>query len=307
VAPQALPGRAVLPLNGRDVAALGSRGALPLLPQPGNARDLSPAAPPPVANAAAPMMFRGENSAPLVAGPLRLSIQHDGAPSGGLAEIAGAVTDAAGAAIPGATITLTQSSGASSKNVRADRNGNFELAALPAGRYELRIGNAGFQTASGQIELQAQDLATVATVLSVGTMTDTVEVTAASQVVAATPSATSSKVMPLPLRQAKREIPLDANDLAKPAYLLPDNRVAVSTAEIGKLILALDSEGALFSTRNAGKSWTTVKPAWQGKAVRLATLAESPGARNVFQLTTDAGSTWLSQDGARWRPSPPPR
>jgi len=249
------------------------------------------------------MMIRGENSAPLVAGPLRLRIQRDGAPSGGLAEIAGAVTDPTGSAIPGASVTLTQSSGAS-RNVQADRNGKFELPTLPAGRYELRIESRGFQTASGQIELQAQDLATVTPILSVGTMTETVQVTAAAQEIAATPSPTSSKDILLASRASKRNILLDANDLAKTTYELPGKRTAVSTAAIGKLILALDSEGALFSTRNAGKSWKTVKTAWQGKAVRLATLPESPAAPNVFQLTTDSDSVWVSQDGARWRPAP---
>jgi len=73
----------------------------------------------------------------------------------------------------------------------------------------------------------------------------------------------------------------------------------------GKVILAVDSSGALFFSGNSGKSWKAVKSQWPGKVVGLLTPPELPQApKAAFQLTTDAGSIWLSRDGRRWYPAP---
>jgi len=85
------------------------------------------------------------------------------------------------------------------------------------------------------------------------------------------------------------------------ANRLPSKRPAVTTAASGKLLLAADSAGALFYSRDAGKSWKAVKSIWPGSVVRLATLAPSPVSRDAFQLTTESGSVWLSRDGLHWR------
>jgi hypothetical protein len=70
-------------------------------------------------------------------------------------------------------------------------------------------------------------------------------------------------------------------------------------------MLAVDFAGAVFLSRNAGKGWKRVKPAWPGKVVQLITLDEpsqTPAA--VFQLTTDSDAAWLSRDGNHWYPAP---
>ena len=94
--------------------------------------------------------------------------------------------------------------------------------------------------------------------------------------------------------------------MAATARPLPSKLPAVSTAVKGKLILAADSAGALFLSRNTGKNWKAVKPLWRGKVVRLVALAE-PAPAAVFQLTADSGAVWLSRDGSHWYPAPPQR
>src|SRR5207247_6622168 len=73
----------------------------------------------------------------------------------------------------------------------------------------------------------------------------------------------------------------------------------------GKVILAVNSSGALFFSGNSGKSWKGVKSQWAGKVVRLLAPSELPqDSKTAFQLTTDSGSIWLSRDGRRWYSAP---
>jgi len=96
------------------------------------------------------------------------------------------------------------------------------------------------------------------------------------------------------------ELPVTGRNVVELQALVPGAAVAAR----GKLMLKVNSAGALLVSRNAGKHWKTVKPAWPGKAVRVAVLAE-PGP--AFQLTTDSGSIWFSRDGTHWYPAPPGR
>src|SRR5690242_1392 len=58
----------------------------------------------------------------------------------------GTVVDASGAAVPGADITATNiETGIASKSV-SDASGNFEILALPVGRYSVAVSAPGFKT-----------------------------------------------------------------------------------------------------------------------------------------------------------------
>jgi len=79
----------------------------------------------------------------------------------------------------------------------------------------------------------------------------------------------------------------------------------------------MDTAGTLFLSRNGGKSWKKVKPVWVGKVTELAlaTPAEPSESKSIdlkrkrdasnsskaFQLTTESGVVWVSQDGAHWQ------
>jgi hypothetical protein len=300
-----------LPMMARNAAQPSSSTPTPPPPQPALSSDAASSRASVSVPPAGLGMVHTQPSVPPGASPLRLSIKHDGSPVDGRSEIAGSVTDATGAAIPGATVTLDQLTGAPSGNARADASGQFKITAVPAGNYELRIAAPGFQSASGQIELQAKDLATVAPVLSVGSQSQTVEVSAAAGTALTTaPRAQDSKASEERMVSASKIgiLPLAANGAIPPdAHRLPSKRPVVTTAASGKLLLAADSAGALFYSRDAGKSWKAVKSIWPGNVVRLATLAPSPTSRDAFQLTTESGSVWLSRDGLHWRQAPPQR
>ena len=121
----------------------------------------------------------------------------------------------------------------------------------------------------------------VDSVLSVGSMAESVEVTAAASVI-------------------NTETAAEAR-FSKPKKLpLPSKLPLVTSARKDKVMLAADSAGTLFLSKNSGKSWKTVKPQWQGKVTHLTTSSD------LFELRADPASVWLSRDGSHWYPGPQP-
>jgi hypothetical protein len=231
------------------------------------------------------------SSIPLPAGSPSIEIKDDRASADGLSGVSGTITDPSGAAIPGAAITLRQLAGMLSRDARTDVAGQFKVAGLPAGRYELQIAAPGFRQTSKQIELRPLELAAVRSALEIGSVSESVEVTAEASVLQTSASMARSE----PRRKAVS--PPEPRPL-------PSKLPAAITVTSSKVMLAVDSDGSLFLSRNAGKGWKAVKPAWAGKVVHLIVLAEpSQTPTSVFQLTTDSDSAWLSRDGNHWYPA----
>jgi hypothetical protein len=111
-------------------------------------------------------------------GSLNLKMEHDRGPFNGLAEVTGTVADLSGADIPGATISLRLLANNAIRTAHADAAGGFSFAGLPAGLYEAQISSPGFVVLSRRLALQARDRATISAVLALGSVSETVTVTA---------------------------------------------------------------------------------------------------------------------------------
>ena len=123
-----------------------------------------------------------------IAGSLDLKIEHDRGPFNGSAEVTGTVTDQTGATIPGATITLHQISTRGTRSTRSNAAGQFDLASLPAGRYQIEISMPGFQALSRDLSVQPRDRAILSTKLFVGNVTQAVMVEAEAMPMAFPPT-----------------------------------------------------------------------------------------------------------------------
>src|SRR2546425_12357760 len=63
------------------------------------------------------------------------------------ASVSGKVEDSSGAALPGATVTVTSLETGASRSLRTDEAGTYRVLSLPVGRYEVKAEAAGFQSA----------------------------------------------------------------------------------------------------------------------------------------------------------------
>jgi len=172
-----------------------------------------------------------------------LRIEHNRGPDDGLSELSGRVTDASGALVSGATVTLREAAGTTRQSTTA-ADGKFSLTGVAAGKYDLTVTARGFESSRQSISLQPRDVAMLDSVLKVGASTETVEVVASAPMLDTSEAETSS--------------------------VLPSRMPAASSVTTGKRMLSMDTAGTLFLSRNGGKSWKKVKPVWVGKVTELA-------------------------------------
>jgi hypothetical protein len=211
--------------------------------------------------------------------------------------VAGTVTDPAGVVIAGAAVSMQQASGAPGAKATTDNSGQFLITGVRPGQYELQVTRPGFQPATKKVEIQPGQLARADSSLSVGSVAETVQVTASSAVVDTQTSSLATNASAFrDLSSVGRSVATAGAD----SVSLPSKLAAIATASKGKVILAADSGGNLYRSDNAGKKWKAVKAVWQGKVVGLAADAEE------FRLTTDTGTASLSRDGTHWFSGPPP-
>lgn len=103
------------------------------------------------------------------------------------AGVSGRVTDQTGAAVSGATITATNHDTGISRSVTTNSSGDYELVALPIGRYQLRARKDGFaESVRTGIVLVVGEDATVNLGLKLGGLTEQVKVVGNTPVVNAT-------------------------------------------------------------------------------------------------------------------------
>jgi hypothetical protein len=97
--------------------------------------------------------------------------------------ITGTVTDSTGAAIPGATVKIRAIATNQVHTIVTADNGSYTVPQLPPGQYELTVTKDNFQTyQQGSITLSIDQVEQINPALTIGTTTQTVEVTAAPPV-----------------------------------------------------------------------------------------------------------------------------
>ena len=98
--------------------------------------------------------------------------------------LTGKVTDRAGAAVPNATVIVTNSSSSASQRVLTAPDGRFTIMSLPPGLYRVEVESAGFKRSSQQtIELVTGKPADFTIVLEGGDPATTVEAQATARVI----------------------------------------------------------------------------------------------------------------------------
>src|SRR5712692_527597 len=122
------------------------------------------------------------------------------------AAISGRVEDPSGAAVAGATLTVTSEETAATRTMTTDDAGNYRFLAMPVGRYNIPAEKAGFK---GEIQkglnLAVGQQAVLNIQLSVGAVQEQVTVTGEAALV----NTTTSSIAGLVGEQQVKELPLN--------------------------------------------------------------------------------------------------
>lgn len=105
--------------------------------------------------------------------------------SSSTAELRGQVTDSAGAAVPNASVTITDLNKGTSRTTTTDAEGNYVFLNLLPSAYELKVAAAsgGFAPGSTRVELTVGQQANIPFQLGAKGITETIEVVAGGEVV----------------------------------------------------------------------------------------------------------------------------
>src|SRR5580698_9226963 len=136
----------------------------------------------------------------------------------GTASLSGRVTDASGAAVPAAAVTIKNSATSATQTVTTDEQGRYAVPDLPIGPYDITASKTGFQNAlrSG-LTVTVGSSPVIDFQLTVGQATETVSVSADASQVQTTTSAVSSLVN----QTQMRELPLNGRDFEQLILLAP--------------------------------------------------------------------------------------
>ena len=131
----------------------------------------------------------------------------------------GRVSDATGAVIPGAKVTLLLQSTAAVRTITSDSSGHYQLSQLTPGRYTLSVSAPGFATAERpNIDLLVSQPATVNIALAPATATQKVTVIAGTQATINTTDATLGNAFN---ENQVQSLPLDARNVPDLLSLQP--------------------------------------------------------------------------------------
>src|SRR5438034_1670075 len=99
----------------------------------------------------------------------------------GAASITGLLTDQSGAAAPGVTVTATNQATNVAYTAVSNETGSYTITSVPVGTYVVKAALTGFKTATTKpIQLDAKQIARLDFKLAVGSLEDTIQVTAAA-------------------------------------------------------------------------------------------------------------------------------
>ncbi len=166
----------------------------------------------------------------------------------GTGQLSGTVTDANGARIPGATVTITNVDTALERRVVTDNDGNFALQLLPPGKYKTEVTAPGFKPVVIQeLNVNVAQTATVDVTLEAGTVQEAVTVTAEQPLV----QQESSQVGRVIEETQIRQLPLPTRNFQQLLTLSPGTSASVSNnTELGRGDTTITVNGQRTTSNN---------------------------------------------------------
>ena len=134
------------------------------------------------------------------------------------ADILGTATDASGAVIPNASVTLTNLDTHEQRNATTNGSGDFTFTLLPTGHYSVMVKASGFKVATtANLAVEAGDRARADAHMELGSEAQTVEVQAQTPLLQADNATVSSTVT----AKAVQDLPLNGRNFVQLVQLVP--------------------------------------------------------------------------------------
>jgi len=167
------------------------------------------------------------------------------------ANLQGTVTDAQGAALPGATVTARHAATGSERSTVTDTYGYFQIASLPVGLFRVQVTAPGFQTqVANEVTLQVAKTVVQNFQLKVGGVSEETTVTAEAPVIESTTISVGQVIS----QRTVQEIPLNGRHFVDLGLLIPGS---VAPQQNGFLTAPLRGQGS-FAFNTAGNREDTV-------------------------------------------------
>ena len=182
-------------------------------------------------------------------------------------QVSGVVKDPSGAAVPGATVTMTRTSTGASRTVTTSSNGTYIISNLSVGTYELKVTKAGFTTyLQPGIVLQVSVNPTINVTLQVGAVTQQVTVQANANMVETENTSVGQVVNSTQVQ----ELPLNGRNVA----------------QLIKLAGATTNAGSSMGDENTNKNYGADNPNMPDAVV---TVSVAGGQGNTVSFLLDGG------------------
>ena len=162
-----------------------------------------------------------------------------------LSSIQGQVTDPSGAAVPGATVTVTNTGTGVSQTIKTDSSGNYLIPALPIGTYDVTVQSSGLEKVLSHGVIVQVGRNTVQNFqLKVAQASETVTVSAEAPVIEASTQTVGQVIN----QKTVQEIPLNGRHFLDLGLLVPGSVVPPAN---GFLTAPLRGQGS-FGLNTAG-------------------------------------------------------
>src|SRR5215510_207261 len=142
------------------------------------------------------------------------------------ASVRGLVTDPAQATVPGATVVVKGKETGTERNVMTNSAGEYQVANLPPGEYEIKVTRIGFKTQIKTLILRVGDNMTSDFALEVGQASETVVITGDTPTI----NTTDFKISGVVNRKQIESLPLNGRNFLQLAMLEPGVNVEATAA-----------------------------------------------------------------------------
>jgi hypothetical protein len=245
---------------------------------------------------------------------------HLGAQVAGRGSLRGLITDSAGAAMPAASVTLTNTATGVALKSKTSASGLYSYVSLVPGPYRLEVTQNGFQTAvQDQITISVDQAESINVTLKPGSRTETVTVSAADDITATTSSTTGQLIS----SEVINRIPLVQRDIFQLALLSPGvipqdgnatsidsgrdqvSIFSINGAQQGTIYYLLDGSPLTIGENNQGVVIPALEPPMDSIEEFRMELNTTPasvqtGAAGVISLVSKSGTDQFHGSGFVW-------